>query len=311
MRFFLLFWALASTVACGQVPSVSPVATSYPADRVETVRSQMNLPIPISVTVNATLSGAGTNETTSYSPGTPAIRIPVTQTVEGDRAEDELWIVPRNRSEFSERKLLTRVAEGGRRTCGANYREKNSRYFYGPEATLRMLNIPTPALRVTYRCPAERLQTNDRDAQRVLSISRRFSDHAYFDVMVFETSASFSRLRETLRVTFGDRITNFSENGQSLELVASKQSRRYITVGPDSEFAEGIPENVVIVARTSSQGSRFAIMRMTYEPTMHRRGVGGAGTERSGYLKSPQPVRRDFADLQTRRLASSIIEAAQ
>lgn len=311
LRAFSPLLPLLLAAACGQSPSVSPVATSYPAGRVETIESQMNLPIPITVGVNATLSGAGTSESTSYSPGSPTIRIPIRRTIEGDQAEQELWIVPRSRSEFSERRLMDRIAEGGRRTCGSSFRVKDSRYFYGSEGTLQLSNISTPALRVTYRCPASRLRVNEPNAQRVMKIARRFPDHAYFDVMAFQSSASINRLKGVMRSIFGEGITSLNGNRQSFELVASKQYRRYVTVGPENEFADGIPENVIIVANATNEGSRFAIMRMTYQPTVHVRGVSSAGTERAGYLKSPQPVSRDFADLQTRRLASTIIETAE
>lgn len=297
--------------ACGQVPHIDPISTTYPADRRTVEKSIVNLPIPISISVNANLSGAGTSETTQYSPGTPAIQFPVSQEIIGDVAEEDLWIVPRSRGEFSEKRLMARVSEGGRRTCGSDFRVKNTKYYYGPEATLRMSNIGTPALSVTYRCPAKRLGISDPDAAEVARLARRFKDHRYFDILVFESPAKPKYVEAVIRQQFGEKLIYANTKGSSSKFIASKSSGRWVTLGPQMKRAEGIPEHVIVVVRPTKNGTKLALMRMFYTPTMHLRGVGPAGTERPGYLKKAQPARRDFADLQTRRLASTILGASE
>ena len=88
-----------SVTACSEQVTVDPDSTTYPANRTTSVTEVVNLPIPISIGVETTLSGGTAakpvRETIAYSPGRPVLQGTINRTVKGDTAEEEIWIVPR------------------------------------------------------------------------------------------------------------------------------------------------------------------------------------------------------------------------
>lgn len=151
------------------------------------VKNVVPIPIPISASAQVTLSGEGTNEKIAYSPGQPILQTAFNTTEIGDTAKEEFYIVPRNRSEFSEDALLARVDDGGSRVCGGDeYRVVSTKYFYGPEATLGFSGIKTPALRAVYRCRAEYVNNSDIQNKNIIrELERPFEDAGFFDISEF------------------------------------------------------------------------------------------------------------------------------
>lgn len=290
-------------VACGNQVSVSPTSTTYPKDKTTRVTEVVNLPIPISVGVNTTLSGGTAQkpvrESVAYSPGRPVLQGTINRSVKGDTAEEELWIVPRSRAEFNENNLLARINEGGRKVCGGDFRLKNTKYYFGPEATLSFLNITTPALSANYRCPAKRLPVAGADFVRVDQLASKFRDRKFYDILSFVLDQNPKDVRMKLQRTALEtrmRPLVVAERSGAIEMVTSRAS-----LGPGR-----LPEHMVAVIRPQGSGSIVTLMHLSYQGTGHDRGVRGAGTYQPGFLRAPQPLARDVAFTEARRLIQRI-----
>ena len=292
-----------SVTACSEQVTVDPDSTTYPANRTTSVTEVVNLPIPISIGVETTLSGGTAakpvRETIAYSPGRPVLQGTINRTVKGDTAEEEIWIVPRNRSEFEERRLLARLNEGGRKVCGGDFRLKNTKFYFGPESTLHFLNITTPALSAIYRCPAQRLRVAGPDYARVDSLASQFRDERYFDILSFTVDLDPAVVRaKMMRVALELRmrvLVNSERNG-SFEIVTSRPS-----AGPGR-----LPEHMAAVVRSNGDSSIVTLMHLSYQTTGHDRGVRGAGTYQPGFSREPQPAARNVAYEDARRLIQRI-----
>ena len=289
---------------CGAMPKLDTLETTYPVNRREQVIEQFNLPIPISISVGANLSGGTVNkpldEKMAYSPGTPVIKGRVNRTIVGDDAMEELWIVPRNGREANESALLARVNEGGRRSCRGDFRLKSTKYFYGPEATLRFMGINSPAIEAKYRCPAQRLGVRDPDFSRVARLSSRYSDAKYFDISSFfvpQTSGRVATATAEVAKKLGMQIVRQGREPGALYVIAANNT---------TSFGKVAGEKLVVVIREVRGGSKITLMHMPYELTYHERGVSGAGTAQRGFPRDPQPKSRSAAYDEARFVAKLI-----
>lgn len=301
-RHLLFLVATVTIVGCTSQPNINATNTTYPVDRKTTLTQVVNLPVPISIDITAGLSGgtsgAPVNERIGYSPGKPVLQGKFNTVVMGDAAEEELWILPRNISERSEKALLSRVNEGGRRACGGDFRLKNTKYFYGTEATLDFLNIPTPALQVRYRCRAAREPVSGLDFGRVSSLANRFQDHRFFDISAFNVS------NDTPKVL--SNLTHFALS-ERMRVIESRSEGNLATFVASRGGGLGRPPaHLVVVIRRTSIGSQVTLMYLTYEGTGHDRGVRGAGTFQPGFLRQPQPRARDRAYRDALQLATKL-----
>lgn len=294
---------------CASLPKIDPVLTTYPKDKVTKVKNLINQPVPISITIGSGLSGGAQrdkiNENIEYSPGTPVLQGSYVATVIGDPGEVKLWIVPRTSSEATEERLLARVDEGGRTACGGDYRLKNTKYYFGSEATLKFLGIRTPALSTVFRCPAKREVVDDPDFRTVSSQAAIFVDHAYFDVSAFAFEQDIDRVTRAVERVVQQRQIKLIKN------TGSTSSRTIVASGIVRGINGMVPEHLVVVVRKRFDGSRVAMMQMRYQTTSHERGVRAAGTSRPGFFRKPQPFARDLAYDYARMLAAEIAEEAR
>ena len=304
----LAFFALAPLSGCVSNPTITPVATTYPADKSKEVTNIINLPIPISLNLSVGLTGGSknnpTNEKIGYSPGEPVIRTSFKQTIIGDAAEKELWIVPRNKAETSEARLLARLNEGGKKACGGAFLLKDTKYYYGTEGTLKLSGIKTPALSAVYRCPAKRVSVNDPDFRTVEKLSKKFRDHKYFDISSFLVPYPRERTVKSVRKAIdqrGLRMIMDKPRSATHSLIASGETRG---IGGD------VPEHLVLVAREEGGGTKVTMMQMRYQNTSHKRGVEVAGTGRPGFAREARPFARDVAYDYSRIFAEQILKFA-
>lgn len=294
---------------CSTVPSIEPLATTYPREHTEQVRNIINVPIPLSSSVTAGLTGGNTvnslNESIEYSPGKQILQTEFTQDRTGDTSEEELWIVPRNSSEFSEESLLTRLEEGGQHSCSGDFRTKSTHYFYGSEATLSFLGISTPAVRARYRCPAQKLDVEDIDFKTISQVASQFRDANYFDILSFNITSNESKISISLQAIVAERRMQIVDQGK-------KDGAYYIVASRESTLQSNfLPESLVAIVRESSGNSTVTLMHMSYEATYHERGVGGAGTWQVGFVREPQPTSRNVAYNKSRVLGEEIERRAR
>lgn len=191
---------MALLCGCVSTQQAEPDGTAYPRGRVTQIEERMV--------------------------GIPFVTIPIRRTEYGDTAEHEVWILPRNAGEWAEERLMGRVADVGGRVCRGDHRVSETHYFYGTEATLDFLGInqetsanvrsaggstvvgltstKSPAMRVLYRCPVTGTQ-QDEKSRLLAQISRRFSDHAFFDNGWKGYPASYENLLAAFRRFLGQK----------------------------------------------------------------------------------------------------------
>ena len=185
--FLLLLAAFAS--GCSATPEIEPLVTTYPKDRVEEVKNVVNLPLPYQLSSKLNLSCGSAakpvDEQAAYSPGTQILQSMFTDKVVGDSAEKEQWIVPTKMREANEQFLMGLVEEGGSRACKGAFKVKDTKYYYGTEATIRHMGINSPAVLAKYRCTASRSKVSDEEIKVVERLSSKIVDASYFDISVF------------------------------------------------------------------------------------------------------------------------------
>jgi len=267
---------------CVSTQQAEPDGTTYPRDRVTQVEQHMV--------------------------GIPFVTIPIRKTERGDTAEHEVWILPRNEGEWAEQRLMARVADVGGRVCRGDHRVSESHYFYGTEATLGFLGINqqtsgnvrssggstvvsltsvrTPAMRVLYRCPVTSTQQDEKSRQ-LAQISRRFSDHAFFD----NGWKGYPVSRETLLAAFRRFLGQ-----KNMPIIAEGRvgANHYIIAGRDAdEMRWGRIEKVAAIVGGSASQSELVFKHLSYQLTYHKRGV--ASTERPSDARGAQPWDRKTA----------------
>lgn len=254
---------LAATLlaACAQREAARPDGTTYPRNRVANVTRQIAI-------------------------GVPGVTIPYAKTEEGDTAETTLYLLPLAQGQDSEQTLLARVPEVGQSRCGGPFRVSATKYFYGTEATLAAFNIYTPALRVTYRCPAitAATYTPHPGIERLPGL---FSDHMFFDVMWKSYNLPPDRLQEAFRRFVAQ---------QNMPIVGQGTSggAPYLLAGRDpNEMRWGRIERVAAMFPGSGATSQLVMKHFSYMFTYHERGV--MDTRRPSDLRGAQPWDRKMA----------------
>jgi hypothetical protein len=240
--------------------------------------------------------------------GIPFVTIPIRRTEHGDTAEQEVWILPRNESEWPEERLMARIPEVGTRVCRGDHRISETHYFYGTEATLDFLGInqqtsanvqssgrstvvsvrtvKSPAVRVLYRCPVTGTQQDEKSRQ-LAQVSRRFSDHAFFDNGWKNYPLSKENLLAAFRRFVGQKNMPIIAEGRT-------GANHYIVAGKDpDELRWGRIERVAAIVSGSASQSELLFKHFSYQLTYHKRGV--VSTERPGYARGAQPWDRKAA----------------
>lgn len=303
-RLFSSLSVCALLAACAAGSGLSPSQTTYPAEEVTEVRNIVPIPLPMVPSVNVRLSGeqSDLDERISYSPGKPVLRFVFNTKEIGDSAETEIYIIPRNSSEYSENALLARVSEGGQKYCGSNFRISSTKYFSGGESTLQYFGVQTPALRVVYRCPIRTQSSFSPDALIIQEASREYPDSTFFDISTFAIPAPEDATTEAMKVVAHRRglqmETNPLDNGTIL--LAERRYRGSVRF---------TPERWIALVRSSSAGSSVTIRHFSYREATHERGVRNAGTYQLGYTHGAQPVDRRRAYAELLQLMNEVFEA--
>lgn len=206
----------------------------------------------------------------------------------GDDAEIEGYVLPRNSAEFSEERLLSRVAENGKRLCRGDFRIVETHYFYGKEATLKFLRIETPALRVRYRCTVTlAIPADNRTGISLERVSREVQDFAFFDISTKRFPVSRNALFEIVRrvaIQEGIPITKEGKAGEDLFLIGGRDS---------NELRWGRIEKLAALFSDDPAGSMLTFRLFAYQLTYHKRGV--LETERPAVARGAQPWDRRVA----------------
>ena len=125
-------------LGCTAGPRVPPDVTSYPRDKTETRPVTMVFTPTYLLGVAASLMGSGASgnhqSLTGWKP-----TVEYEETVVGDKAEFESFIVPRDPSEHSEEFLFSRVDEVGGNLCPEEFIVVRSTYFMGPRLLCKCL----------------------------------------------------------------------------------------------------------------------------------------------------------------------------
>lgn len=128
-----------------------------------------------------------------------------TRTIEGDSAVQETRILPERGRSASPAALRERILDRGRALCDDDFRVMHSQYFLPAEATSTLLGIPTPWLKVTYRCSVlkqEDLAARERDFAIAVA---NLSEWSFFDIHRHPFAASSSIVAEALRRVVDER----------------------------------------------------------------------------------------------------------
>jgi hypothetical protein len=224
--------------------------------------------------------------------GVPGVTIPINTTVRGDKAEVDTFITPRNDGELSETALMARLPEFGRGLCGGEYRVSESIYYYGSEATLRFLNIYTPALQVVFRCPITD-RTTTGIPQKLDRLPRQFEDHRFFDSLWKQYPVSRDRLMASFRQFLAKKQMPILSEG----VVAGDA---FVIAGRDpNEMRWGEIERVSAMVSGGTAQSQLAMKHFSYQFTYHKRGAGNSRGPTD--LRGTQPMDRDTAYVRATR----------
>ena len=297
--------ALAALAGCQTTGGVKwqeaqPDVTTYPRDRITNVRNRIRFPLGNSITGSVHIKGKSRegelNGRIEFLPDLPVLSFDVDTEKEGDDAITPLWIIPRNRAEFREDRLLARIPDGGRHACKGDYRIHESKYFYGTEATLGYLGIKTPALRVMYRCPAELNDPLSPVFRKVQSLSRKIPDSAYFDISSARFASSKDELRDKFLTYLNAKRMPLVEQGQSGPyhyVIAGKQPENATWIRSPLWASALVIERVVALIGGDTRHATLTFRHFTYRIVHHERGV--LTTERRGFVRGPRPDSRNDA----------------
>ena len=304
MRFFLTGSALI-LAGCASQPTMPAVSSTYPMNQVRTIVSRTAIPIPVDVKVKATAEReSGDGESIEYSPGRINLGTETSKEVVGDDALATVWILPEGRRQANEKFLLDKIAEVGQSTCNGRYKISESRYFYGTEATLEFLDLSGPALRVTYRCTARRLPSDDTDLSIVLDAATRFEDHEFFDASTFDLECGTTAVTRALELYLVDQAAEVApvRKAEGAYIVSAEYLRRTL--------AYKAPEQLIALVRGVGQRTKLSLALLRYRKAEHKRGVSGAGTAQPGFEWGTMPVARNAAFIGSQKLAAQLATSA-
>ena len=200
----------------------------------------------------------------------------------------------------------------GSNTCPSNgkktaYRIVGSKYYYGSEATLRFMNISTPAMRVTFRCPLD-VVSSDMDVIKLQRLTSSLPDNEYFDVVVVRYRNNVQVVHHAI-VSYADGLgAKIVENGR-----VGKD--HYVLVGEsqDEMATRSSPwrskwriSRLAVLLTPENNDTKVTVKMLTFDVAMHDRGVAGAGTKRDSILLGIAPADRDWSYKRVVRLLGQL-----
>lgn len=283
---------LAMHTGCSSTPVSYPDWTTYPADR--TFEETQSLP-PIGYYTKAEVN-VGDTTASSYSAKIFSMKRTVQK--QGDTAMHEVYIATGERRGSSEKALLSRVDAVGKTECPDDFRVTNTKYFYGPEATITMLGFRSPALRVLYRCSLELDTKGNVYATRLEQLSSAFPDSDFFDVNAKSFPVSDSRLIDGLKATLRNRGVKILKEKELGELGYIVFAGVDPSEAPQADVEpppwRSPTERIVALIVKEDELAMIYFKSFQYWPGWHERGVSAAGTQKEGYSLGPQPMGREF-----------------
>lgn len=281
------------------VATTEPGRTSYPRQQVTRTPVKMWIAPGLSVNYRIAIPG-GRGRSNAYEASGARkdfVTYDFVKTEIGDTAEAKVFIVPTRRLPATERALFRIVPRRGNELCGGRYRISESKYYYGNEATLRMLGIATPALFVTFRCPVYHGHAKSASEREIRRLTARQADFVFFDTLSKEFNVPQSRLAQAVRRTAHQR---------RLPIVEEKRIPRgeYILAGKGADRLRwGRLEKLAATVKGRGGKSSLTFILASYQLTYHKRGVFRRG--RSEY-RGPAPWDRKTSYRRAKQLLGSV-----
>jgi hypothetical protein len=300
-------------------PEAIPSWTSYPIDLSTIVHEKIRL-VPNIITLAARGSVSAGNDTNSVSAaggilsGVDANLFTITRTREekGDTAEHEWWVLPKTTANYSEDAMWQEAKRVGSNVCSSNgkktdYRIVGSQYYYGSEGTLKFMNISTPAMRVTFRCPLDVI-SSDKDVIKLQSLTSSLPDTEYFDVVVV-------RYNNNVQVV-QDAIVSYAD-GRGAKIVENRRvgEDHYVLVGePQDEMAtRSSPwrgkwriSRLAVLLTPENNDTKVTAKMLTFDVAIRERGVEVAGTKKDPIRLGIAPADRNWSYKRVVRLLGQL-----
>ena len=166
---------LAPLFGCGTPgTAVEPDATSYPRESIRNSRIFItpHLPIQAQITLKSQQSSEPVHQSNVARDDRLIYEFDGPKS--GDTAEEEKWIAPYYGGSIDEQ---------GRTACNGPFRISVIGYYAGNEATLSMMGISGPALKVKFRCPVYKSASGNILENRLRGFASTLPDQEYFDTL--------------------------------------------------------------------------------------------------------------------------------
>ena len=318
--FFVIFFVGFFVGGCAyNGPETIPSWTSYPIDRSTIVHEKIPLVPNTNILASTGSVSTGNDEKSVSAAGglisslnADLLTINRTREKEGDSAEHEWWVVPTTIDNYGEDAMWREAKRIGSNTCPSNgkktgYRIVGSKYYYGSEATLRFMNISTPAMRVKFRCPLD-VVSSDMDVIKLQRLTSSLPDNEYFDVVVVRYRNNVQVVHHAI-VSYADGLgAKIVENGR-----VGKD--HYVLVGEsqDEMATRSSPwrskwriSRLAVLLTPENNDTKVTVKMLTFDVAMHDRGVAGAGTKRDSILLGIAPADRDWSYKRVVRLLGQL-----
>lgn len=310
LRHYPLSFVALLISACASAPKVLPVESTYPVGQTFATTSTLRLGLPVYSSESTLKSSThpSIDEEIRYSPGQTVLSRSFTGTTRGDKAARDVWITPDGRGRSDEKSLLDQIDAKGREACGSDYRHLDTKYYYGSEATLQLLQIKTPALHVEYRCRAARYEIATNDGA-LLEQWAANEDSPFFDLSVYDVPTPPSVMVDALKAYAG-------VNGWVLEdgptLPADGMPRLFsMTSRTRRPTNVAFFERAYVAIADTGSSTRMTLLFMHYRTAGHARGVELANTARPGFEWGMRPSLRDFTFYRSGLFVEGVLERAK
>jgi hypothetical protein len=285
----ILLAIMTSSCVIKPLTDIQPDWTSYPADKVVEEKVSMLITPSISSTsyLKVLPKSDGSSVYSSSSESIDSVTYDSKQTIVGDTATHEIYILPEGRSLASEKELSRQVPAKGHEICGDKYAIYDSKYYFGSEATLGMHGISTPALKIAYRCPVYDDSSKTEQDKYIRNLAKKLPNHIYFDSMVTSFQVNVDTLNHAvLKVIEAEDIRVIS--------YAIDKSINYLYASKNESYGKKYRIlDIVITSERQGEGSVLKFIYMPYTRLEHKRGV--LGTEKPSTLIGVTPSNRKYS----------------
>jgi len=256
-------------VSCGPVytPAV-PDRTSYPLGILNEQRITMSVePVTIGGRTQITTNSSDSPLYESSIERKDALDYAFDRITEGDTSEHAVWAIPDNRSQFSEESLFEIAHEQASKICKEQFYILDTNYYFGDEATIKMMGIETPALKASVRCPIGNAGRLNEMERAIRNYSVELGDIEFFDY-----------LEKSFEIPKDNFLSNLSKVLKDKKMPIIKQkvegNRTFILAGQQlSEQKFGRMERLAVIIEGNERESVIGFILTAYRYTHHKRGV--------------------------------------